>query len=155
MTESIAESSPLRLLFKFKWLPINFVNNLIRFQRKQNLGITLRESLITNSYKDFCHWPTNIVSKKLGDNKFRLGGKLPNSYPLATPLSPSFPHLTIHTLFTQTLPTLDLVCNKIGDEGEEDLADALPIDKVTSILLLLPLYLTSPLTHFSHRHSQH
>jgi hypothetical protein len=39
--------------------------------------------------------------------------------------------------FKQTLTTLQLKSNQIGDQGAQDLAHALQINKVTSILLLL------------------
>ncbi len=66
--------------------------------------------------------------------------------------------ILIHTfsVFTQTLTTLDLRMNTIGDHGARDVANALQVNQVTSILLLLLLlFLTSPFTHFSHRHSPH
>jgi hypothetical protein len=52
--------------------------------------------------------------------------------------------IQIHTflVFTQTLTTLDLEKNGIGSQGAHDLANALKINKVTSILLLLIFFLT-------------
>jgi hypothetical protein len=47
----------------------------------------------------------------------------------------SFLDFTIHALFTQTLTALDLRSNKIGPQGAQDLANALKVNKVTSILL--------------------
>jgi hypothetical protein len=65
--------------------------------------------------------------------------------------NPSSHHFIINPLFTQTLTTLNLSSNEIGDQGAQDLANALQINKVTTILLLI----TSSLTHFSLRHSPH
>jgi hypothetical protein len=44
---------------------------------------------------------------------------------------PSFPHFAIDALFTQTLTTLNLGYNEIGDRGAQDLANALKINMVT------------------------
>ena len=53
--------------------------------------------------------------------------------------------------FPQTLTTLDLQNNQIGDQGAQHLANALQVNKVTTTFLLI----TSSFTHFSHRHSPH
>ncbi|CAF4043476.1 unnamed protein product [Adineta steineri] len=45
--------------------------------------------------------------------------------------------------------------NKIGDQGAQYLANALQINKVTPILVLLPLHFTSSLPRFSHRQLPH
>jgi len=65
--------------------------------------------------------------------------------------NPSSHHFIINPLFTQTLTTLNLSSNKIGAKGAQYLANALQINEVTTILLLI----TSSLTHFSLRHSSH
>jgi len=65
--------------------------------------------------------------------------------------NPSSNHFIIHTLFIQTLTTLNLEETQIGLQGVEHLANALQINKVTTTLLPI----TSSFTHFSHRHSPH
>jgi hypothetical protein len=55
-------------------------------------------------------------------------------------------HFIIHTLFTQTLTTLNLWGNKIGPQGAQHLANALQINKVTTTLLLFLLLITSSFT---------
>jgi hypothetical protein len=59
--------------------------------------------------------------------------------------------LLTSSLSTQTLTTLDLSRNEIGNQGVQDLAKALQMNEVRTILLLI----TSSLTHFSLRYSRH
>jgi hypothetical protein len=61
-------------------------------------------------------------------------------------------HLFIHQ-FSQTLTTLDLKDNEIGDQGAEHLANALHQNKVILLTPLDYLYIYSFI--ILHRHSQH
>ena len=64
----------------------------------------------------------------------------------------SSPHRSnIHSSLSQTLTRLDLSWNKIGAQGAQHLANALQINKVTTLLLLIdPTF-----AHPYHRHSPH
>ena len=71
--------------------------------------------------------------------------------------SPSHPHPHHRRLLTQTLTTLNLQYNQIGEKGAQSIADALRTNTVSLFLLLTHSPHSPSLTidAFSHRHSPH
>jgi hypothetical protein len=62
-------------------------------------------------------------------------------------------HFIIHPFVTQTVTSLDLSSNQIGDRGAQDLANALQINKVTPISFFASRH-HSPTFHTDTHHTR-
>ncbi|CAF0999780.1 unnamed protein product [Adineta steineri] len=97
----------------------------------------------------------HIIQLKEIQPKFPLINPVPSPLKLPKCNNPNLQKHIDAMCLDQILTTIYLIANKIGDQGAQYLANALQINKVTPILVLLPLHFTSSLPRFSHRQLPH